>query len=106
MGRLEVQGIVSATDRLPRIQFRQLNDKGEVEAEWQTEVIEAREMAQQVLEATMNAVYDAAVVAWAIEMSPENGEMMASQMLTLIRKYRSDHWGLPDQPDDWRNKTE
>jgi hypothetical protein len=102
MGRLEVQGIVSAKDGMPRVQFRQLNDEGELEAGWETEIIEAREMSQQVLEAAMNAVYDAAIVAWAKEMWPED-EMMGPRMLMLIRDYRADHWGLPDQPKDWRN---
>jgi len=101
MGRLDVQGIVSVSDGIPRVQFRQLNSEGEIEAEWQSEVIEAREMAQQILEATMNAVYDAAIIGWASEVWPED-PMMGAQMLTMIRKYRADKWGLPDQPEDWR----
>jgi uncharacterized protein YodC (DUF2158 family) len=100
-GRLEVQGIVSVKDGMPRVQFRQLDGDGKVEAEWQNEVSEAREMAQQVLEAAMNAVYDAAIVAWAKEAWPDD-ELMGARMLQLIRDYRADHWGLPDQPQDWR----
>ena len=101
MGRLEVQGIVSVQDGMPRVQFRQLDDNDEIEAEWQTPVMEAREMAQQILEAAMNAVYDAAIISWAKDTGP-GGETMGSQMLVLIRKHRADHWGLPDQPKDWR----
>jgi hypothetical protein len=101
MGRLEVQGIVSQRDGVPRVQFRQLDDDDKIEAMWQAEIIEAREMAQQITEAVMNAVYDAAIIAWAKEMWPED-ETMGARMLTLIRDYRADHWGLPDRPEDWR----
>lgn len=101
MGRLEVQGIVSAETNVPLVQFRQLDDDGKLQVGWQSGVIEAREMAQQVVEAAMNAVYDAAIVAWAKEMWPDD-ETMGPRMLMLIRDYRADHWGLPDQPDDWR----
>lgn len=102
MSRLEVQGIVSAKDNIPRVQFRQLDDEGEIQAGWEAEIIEAREMSQQILEAAMNAVYDAAIVTWANEAWPDD-EMMGARMLVLIREYRADHWGLPDQPKDWRN---
>lgn len=98
MGRLEVQGIVSVKDRMPRVQFRQLDDDGNVEAEWQAEIIEAREMAHQILEATFNAIYDAALINWAAE--GDNLEMGA-ELVSVIRRYRADHWGLPDQPKDW-----
>lgn len=101
MGRLMVQGIVSATDNLPYVQFSQLDDNDEVEAQWQTTPAEAREMAQQVVEASMNAVYDAALVTWAKEMWPHD-ETMAFKLITLIRDYRADAWGLPDRPEDWR----
>lgn len=101
MGRLEVQGIVSARDGIPRVQFRQLDDNGQVEAMWQSEIIEAREMSQQIVEAAMNAVYDAAIIAWAKEMWPDD-DLMGGKMLTLIRAFRADRWGLPDQPEDWR----
>jgi len=100
-GRLEVQGIVSASTGLPFVQFRQVED-GQAVAQWQASPAEAREMAQQVVEAAMNAVYDAAIVAWAKETWPEDGEAMAGRMLMLIRDHRADAWGLPDQPEDWR----
>ena len=101
MGRLEVQGIVSVRTGEPIVQFRELGEDGETIAEWQTGVIEAREMAQQVVEAATNAVYDAAIIAWAKETWPDD-DMMGARMLTLIRRFRADAWGLPDQPDDWR----
>jgi hypothetical protein len=106
MGRLEIQGIVSHKDGLPRVQFRQLDDKGKLEAGWESEIIEAREMAQQILEAVMNAIYDASIVTWVKEMDPANWEETSAKILTMIRTHRADRWGLPDQPEDWRNKTE
>jgi hypothetical protein len=105
MGRLEVQGIVSAKTSEPLVQFRQLDDNGEIEAGWESTIPDAREMAQQILEAAMNAVYDAALMAWAIEMWPDDPNMGAA-LLSLIRKYRADTYGLPDQPDDWRKKDD
>jgi hypothetical protein len=102
MGRLEVQGIVSAKTDEPLVQFRQLDDDGKLVVGWQTGVMEAREMAQQVVEAAMNAVYDAAIVAWAKEFWPDEWQDISAKMLTMMRRYRADAWGLPDQPDDWR----
>jgi hypothetical protein len=99
-GRLEVQGIVSAKTGEPLVQFRQV-ENGKVVAEWQAPPVDAREMAQMVVEAAMNAVYDAAIIAWAKETWPDD-EMMGARMLNLIRDYRADTWGLPDQPKDWR----
>jgi hypothetical protein len=99
MGRLEVQGVVSAQTGEPLVQFRQLDDNDKIEAQWQTGVAEAREMAQQVLEATFNATYDAALIAWAKE--GDNLDM-GVQLVDLIRRFRADTWGLPDRPEDWR----
>jgi hypothetical protein len=102
MGRLEVQGIVSVKTGEPLVQFRQLDDNGALLVGWQTGVLEAREMAQQVQEAATNAVYDAAMVAWAKEVFPDEWEETVGGLLPIIRKYRADAWGLPDQPEDWR----
>jgi hypothetical protein len=99
-GRLEVQGIVAAKTGEPIVQFRQVED-GAVVVEWQAGVSDAREMAQQIVEAAMNATYDAAIIAWANEAWPDD-PMMGARMLKLIRDFRADAWGLPDQPDDWR----
>jgi hypothetical protein len=101
MGRFEVQGIVSAKTGEPLVQLRQLDDNDVLESEFQVGVVDAREIAHNILEATFNAVYDAALISWAKEISPDN-EMMAMQMVDLIRRYRADKWGLPDRPDDWR----
>ena len=98
-GRLEVQGIVNLQG-IPVVQFRQIDD-GETIAEWQAGVTEAREMAQQTVEAAMNATYDAALMSWATETWPDD-EAIGWKMLVMIRKYRADMWGLPDQPEDWR----
>ncbi len=100
-GRLEVQGIVSVATGEPLVQFRQIGADGEIIAEWQAGVLEAREMAQQVVEAAMNAVYDGALLAWAKETWPDDPSMGA-RLLSLVRDYRADAWGLPDNPDDWR----
>ena len=102
MGRLEVQGIVSVENGLPLVQFRQLDDEGNAVTGWQASPAEAREMAQQVVEASMNAVYDAALISWAKETWP-NDPNMGPRMVSLIREFRADTWGLPDQPKDWRN---
>jgi hypothetical protein len=99
-GRLEVQGIVSIATGEPLVQFRQIED-GEATAEWQAGVADAREVAQNIVEAAMNATYDAAIIAWAKETWPDD-ELMGARMLQLIRDYRADAWGLPDQPEDWR----
>jgi hypothetical protein len=104
MGRLEVQGIVSAKSGMPKVQFRQLNEDGELVVGWEAEIIEAREMSQQILEAAMNAVYDAAMFRWATETWPEDPNI-AVGMLEMIRTHRSDNWGLPDDPEDWRTKN-
>jgi len=100
-GRLEVQGIVSVKTGEPVVQFRELDAEGKTIAEWQAGVLEAREMAQQVVEAAMNATYDAALNAWAKEQWPDDPQMGA-RLLMLVRDYRADTWGLPDQPEDWR----
>jgi hypothetical protein len=101
MGRFEVQGIVSMKTGQPLVQMRQVDDNGVEESRFQVSPIEAREIAQNILEATFNSVYDAALIAWAKEAFPED-EMMGAAMVDLIRKYRADKWGLPDRPEDWR----
>jgi hypothetical protein len=100
-GRLEVQGIVSVKTGEALVQCRMLDGDGKVEAEWQAGVLEAREMAQQLVEAAMNATYDAAINAWAKETWPDD-PAMGAKLLQLIRDYRADAWGLPDLPEDWR----
>lgn len=103
MGSFEVQGIVSAQTGEPLVQMRQLNDKDEVEFGFSVPPIEAREIAHNILEATANAVYEAALIAWAKD---EDREEMGIMMVDTIRKYRADRWGLPDSPEDWRNAKE
>jgi len=101
MGRFEVQGIVSMKTGEPIVQMRQVDDNGVEESRFQLSPMDAREIAQNILEAASNAVYDAALIAWAKEAFPED-EMMGIAMVDLIRKYRADKWGLPDRPEDWR----
>lgn len=98
---IEVQGIVSNEKGLPFVQFRQLNDDGELEFHLQLTPLDAREFALKTVEASMNAVYDAALVAWAKEIHPDDPDF-GPKMLMIIRQYRSDIWGLPSQPEDWR----
>jgi len=100
MGRLEVQGIVSSKTGAPLIQIRQLDDNDVEVVGFQVSPIEAREIALNILEAATNAVYDAALIAWAEESFPEQ-ENVGAYMVDLIRRYRADRWGLPDRPEDW-----
>jgi hypothetical protein len=101
MGRLEVQGIVAAANGLPFVQCRQLDDNDNLESQFQFSPAEARDVAQNLIEASFNAVYDAALISWAKEMSPEDPDM-GPRMVMIIREFRADKWGLPDQPKDWR----
>lgn len=101
MGRLEVQGIVAANTREPVVQCRMLDDDDNETAKWQATVGEAREMAQQLVEAAMNATYDAAIFTWAID-EVKIEEHAAYGMLDAVRRFRADTWGLPDRPEDWR----
>lgn len=101
MGHIDVQGIVSVTNGLPFVQFRLLDDEDKVTAQWQLTPAETRDIAQKAVEASMNAVYDAAIIAWTKEVSPNNLEM-GPKLLNVIREYRADIWGLPDRPEDWR----
>lgn len=105
MARLELQGIVAQADGLPYVQCRQLNDEGELESQFQFSPAEAREVAQNMIEASMNAVYDAALISWAKEAAPGDPDM-GPRMVMLIRQFRSDKWGLPDQPEDWRPQND
>lgn len=100
MGRLAIQGIVSTKTGEPLVQIRQLDDDDNEEYGFQVGVFEAREIAQHILEASMNAVYDAALIAWAKEVFPEH-EVFGPRMVVSIREFRADKWGLPDQPKDW-----
>lgn len=100
MGRLEVQGIVSNKTGEPLIQVRQLDDDGNLQYGFEVGPMEAREMAQNFIEAAANAVYDAALIAWAKAATSE-GEALGAYMVSLIRDFRADKWGLPDQPKDW-----
>lgn len=96
-----MQGIVSVATGEPLVQFRQVAADGTVIAMWQQPPADAREHAQMVIEAAMNAVYDAALIAWAKTAWPDDPNMGAG-LVDIIRTYRADTWGLPDQPDDWR----
>jgi hypothetical protein len=101
MGELRVQGIVSAEHGLPLIQFRQLDDEGNEQAGWQLSPEEARDTAQMIVEAAANAVYDAALYAWAKEAWPDEEEP-GWKLIDMVRRFRADKWGLPDRPEDWR----
>ena len=104
MGIFEVQGIISSENGLPIVQLRQLNDDGTIEAHFQVSPDDAREIAHNILEAATNAVYDAALVAWVRETFPKDQQDAGPAMVDMIRKFRADRWGLPDQPKDWRNE--
>jgi hypothetical protein len=100
VGRFEVQGVVSMKTGEPLVQFRQLDDNDVEESGFQVSPAEAREIAQNIQEAATNAVYDAALIAWAKERDDEE---MGVMLVDLIRRFRADKWGLPDRPEDWRS---
>jgi hypothetical protein len=104
MGRFEVQGVVSAETGLPLVQLRQLDDNDVEVIGFQVEPADAREIAQNIQEAATNAIYEAAILSWAKEQDPENGEIAGIMIIDNIRKHRADKWGLPDRPEDWRSK--
>ena len=99
MNRFEVQGIVSNETGMPLVQLRQLDDEDVLLAGFQVTPMEARDIAHNILEATFNAIYDAALIAWAKE---HGDEQMGAALVGMVRRYRADHWGLPDNPEDWR----
>jgi len=103
MAVFEVQGIVSSNDGQPYVQVRSVEDDGTESAGFQFPVLEAREVAQNIIEAAANATYEAALIAWAKDRDPVNGEAMGIMMVDAVRRYRSDKWGLPSMPVDWRN---
>lgn len=100
MGRFEVQGIVSVKTGEPLVQLRQLDDEDNEQHGFQVSPMEAREIAQNIVEAAANAIYDAALIAWAKEFHPDEPDT-GSMLVDLIRRYRADKWGLPDRPSDW-----
>lgn len=104
MARIETQGIVSARTGEPYVQFRSIADDDTLLAEWQLTPQEARDFALVVLEASLNAVHDAAIVSWAKESDMPQGAWV--MLLDGIRRHRADRWGLPDQPEDWMQKEE
>jgi hypothetical protein len=99
VGRFEVQGIVSMKTGEPLVQLRQLDENDVEESGFQVSPAEAREIAQNIQEAAANAVYDAALIAWAKD---RNDEEMGVVLVDVIRRFRADKWGLPDRPEDWR----
>jgi hypothetical protein len=101
MSELEGQGIVSFVNGSPLVQVRQVDDEGNVVYGFQVHPDAAREMAQNFIEAAANAVYEAALFAWLKETFPEDGETMAARMISGIRDYRADRWGLPTRPENW-----
>lgn len=103
MGRFEIQGIVSAETGLPFVQLRQVDDEGYTETMFQVDPNDARDIAQNINEAAINATYEAALFSWMKERDPEGGEEIAIHLIDGIRRHRSDKWGLPDRPEDWRN---
>lgn len=103
MGRFEVQGIVSTESNMPLVQLRQIDDDGTEIYGFQVSPQDARELAMSILEAGLNATYDASLITWAIE----RGNLgMGVMLVDTVRKHRADRWGLPDSPEDWRNKKD
>jgi hypothetical protein len=106
MGSFDVQGVVSSETGEPLVQFRIEDENGEELYGFQVAPQDAREIAQNILEGTANAIYDAALIAWAKDRDPEDGELMGIHLVDSVRRFRADRWGLPDKPEDWRPNHE
>jgi len=102
---LEVQGIVSAAANAPLVQVRFTDENGDTVPGANTQMTpdEAREHAQMVVEAAANAVYEAALVTWLLEEMKVD-ENVVFEALTAMRNWRSDKWGQPTIPEDWRQE--
>lgn len=104
MGRFEVQGIVAVETGLPFVQLRQLDENDVEVIKFQVEPADAREIAENIQQAATNAIIEAAIFSWAKEQDPVDGESIGIAIIDAIRTHRSDKWGLPDRPEDWRTK--
>jgi hypothetical protein len=101
---IEVQGIVSKETNLPLVQFRVMDDKNVVTT-WQTHPDDARDFAQNIVESAANATYESALIMWSMSMNDDN-PAIGVHLISMIRRFRADKWGLPDTPDDWRPNTD
>lgn len=101
MASVEIQGVVSAETTEPLVQFRFLDDEGEVVYGMQIPPMEARDLAGKMFEAASNAVYDAALITFA---KGRGNIGMGIFLVDMVRKHRADHWGLPSTPEDWRTQ--
>ena len=101
MYSVDVQGIVSRENDLPLVQFRLTDASGEVTALWQVHPDDAREFAQNIVESATNATYESALIMWAKSVNNDDPSM-GVHLVSMIRKFRADKWGLPDTPENWR----
>lgn len=106
MGKFEVQGIVALKDGLPYVQFFVSGDEEDTKVMFQVSPQDARDMANNIHEAATNAIYEAALLGWAMDKDPENGQAMAVHLISGVRQFRADKWGLPSSPEDWSNRVE
>lgn len=99
---IEVQGIIGGNPVEPEavVQIRFMRD-GEPIAKAQFSPDDARAHAQLVAEAATNAVYETGMFQWLVE---ELGidHARAGQAIEAMRIWRSDKWGQPTIPEDWR----
>lgn len=102
MGRFEVQGVISSSTGEPLVQLRQLDDEDNEIIGFQVSPMDAREIAQNIVEAAANAIYEAALIAWVKDRDPDNGEVVGITLISAVREFRADKWGFPDRPEDWR----
>lgn len=94
---LSVQGIVSSDKGAPFVQLKWPEDTDG----HQMTPDEAREFASLVMEAAANATYEAAMVQWLME-ELHLSEEAAGRAIGAMRIWRSDKWGQPTIPEDWR----
>jgi hypothetical protein len=99
---IEVQGIVGGNpvEPKPLVQIRFVRD-GETIAMGQFDPDDARGHAQLVVEAAANATYETAMFQWLTDEMKLPHEKAASA-LEAMRIWRSDRWGQPTIPEDWR----
>jgi hypothetical protein len=99
MGVFEVVGVVSGSTGEPLVQIS--ISTGEDKVGFQIPASDARTIAQDIQEAATNAVYESALLEWAKDRDPTDGEALGAHLIDSVRRFRADRWGLPDKPDDW-----
>lgn len=99
MDTVEIVGIVSRETGEPYVMFDVLNATGESVTKFKLHPDEARELAQNILEAATNAVYESTIILWSQSVNNENPDI-GIHLVSMIREYRQDRWGRSAQVED------